>query len=379
LLITPDTLTRLVFGQRGFVGVDNHHAIDAVDDDGFVLADQLAGVAQGQNGRQIETARQNCGMGSRATDIGNKSQILGVFEQHHVGRRQIVRNQNTGAAMFGRARQSVLTGQRLENTFGNLLDVLAAFAQVLFFDLIELGKKNIELAFKRPLGIAVFFLDQRQRVFGQRMVIEQHDVQAQKRAQLGWGVLRDAAPEHFQLFACAANRFFKARHFGGYAIFGHGVESDFHIGAREHMRRTDGDAAANANPLQTDAHTDPPSSPSGGDLFAFAEFISNQSDQSRHGLVLVRPIERFNGDMAAFAGSQHHHAHNRLGVHPSLIAANPDFALKLAGELGKLARSPRMQPELVNDFHFLQWHVMHSLFHRKPAAAAYTAHLPTPR
>ena len=45
-----------VFVEDDFVRLDDEDAVDAVDDDGFVFSDELAGVVQADDGRDVEAA-----------------------------------------------------------------------------------------------------------------------------------------------------------------------------------------------------------------------------------------------------------------------------------------------------------------------------------
>lgn len=105
-----------------------------------------------------------------------------------------------------------------------------------------------------------------------------------------------------------------------------------------------------AMPLETASPCSAKEMPPKGSLL-LAEAVANELDDGLQGFVGPLALG-FDLDLAAFGGGKHHHAHDALGVDPSPVAADPDLAGKLAGELGELGRGPRVQSELVDDFDF---------------------------
>ncbi len=87
-------------------------------------------------------------------------------------------------------------------------------------------------------------------------------------------------------------------------------------------------------------------------LFWFAKTVINELDQRIHGCLFITAIG-FQCDFAALAGSQHHHAHDALGIDPATITLDPDFTGMLAGSLRQLSRCAGMQTQFIDDFYFL--------------------------
>ncbi len=249
----PVALAGAVFHQHLLVGVDDDHAVDAIDDDQLVLADQRLGMAQRQHRRQVEAARQDGGVRGGAADVGDEGVVFGVLEQHHVGGRQVVRHQDAVRARRRRG-LAVVSGQRLEDAVGHLDHVGAALAQVFLFDLVELRQQDVELLLECPFGVAVLGLDDEVRLGGQRVVVQQHDVQAEEGAQLGGGMLGNTAPQRFQLLSRQADGAVEAGDFLGNVLLGDGVVRDLDLVVRDHVGVPDGDASADADAVQRDAH-----------------------------------------------------------------------------------------------------------------------------
>jgi hypothetical protein len=83
-------------------------------------------------------------------------------------------------------------------------------------------------------------------------------------------------------------------------------------------------------------------------LLPLAELVVDQRNNPIHRRLLVAALG-FDLDFAAHARGQHHHAHDAFGVNSPAVAAHEDLALKAAGQLGELGRSPRMQAQLIAD------------------------------
>ena len=96
-------LAQLVFGERLAVGIDDDHALRAVDDHELVLADQLARVVQRDDRRDVEAARDDRGVRSRAAQVGDEAREVVLLELHDVGRRQVARDEDELAAVVGPA------------------------------------------------------------------------------------------------------------------------------------------------------------------------------------------------------------------------------------------------------------------------------------
>ena len=154
-------LAQLVLGEHLLVRVDDHHALGAVDDEQLVLADHLPRAVQRHDGGDVEAARDHRGVRGGAAEIGDEARELVLLELHHVGRRQVVRDQDQVLPAIGLRRRHVagLAGERLHHALGDLDHVGAALAQVVVLDLVELGEQRVGLHLERPLGVAVLGLD----------------------------------------------------------------------------------------------------------------------------------------------------------------------------------------------------------------------------
>lgn len=92
--VAPGAQSPPILGQHQIVRIDDHHALQAIDDDQLVFADQLARMVQRDYRRQVQAAAQDSGMRGGAADIGDEGGEVRVFEINHVGRRQVVRHQD---------------------------------------------------------------------------------------------------------------------------------------------------------------------------------------------------------------------------------------------------------------------------------------------
>ena len=182
----PLLLAQLVLGEHGLVGIDDDHAVRAVDDQQFVLADQLARVVQRDDRGDVQAARDDRGVRGGAADVGDEARELVLLEQDHVRRRQVVRHQD--AVVLRRARRwrrwLVPSSSACEHALDHLDDVGLALAQVRVLDLVELVEQRVHLLLERPLGVAVLGLDERLRHHRQRLVVEDHQVQVEEGLEL---------------------------------------------------------------------------------------------------------------------------------------------------------------------------------------------------
>ena len=69
-----------VFVEDNFVRLDDEDAVDAVDNDGFVFGDELAGVVQADDGRDVEAAAEDGGVAGGAAGVGNECGDFLFFE-----------------------------------------------------------------------------------------------------------------------------------------------------------------------------------------------------------------------------------------------------------------------------------------------------------
>ena len=85
-------LAQLVLAQHDGVGIDDQHALHAVDDHQLVLADHVPRVVQADQRRDAEAACDDRGVRGDAADVGDEAAELVALEQDHVGGRQVVRH-----------------------------------------------------------------------------------------------------------------------------------------------------------------------------------------------------------------------------------------------------------------------------------------------
>ncbi len=167
LIDFPLVLLDAVFGQHMLVGIDDDHTLVAIDDQQLALADQLPRMVQRHHRRNVQAARQDRGVGSRAADIGDEGGELVALEQDHVGRRQVVRHQDAGLFRRGvAARHAGVTQQGFQQALHHLHHVVLARAQIGVFDAVELIQQEFQLLGQRPFGVALLRLDQLPRHFG---------------------------------------------------------------------------------------------------------------------------------------------------------------------------------------------------------------------
>ena len=87
-------LLETVFRQNDGGGVDDDHSGIAINDDPVILAHQLARGARPDHRRDVHAARNDGGVRSLASHIGDEAGKHALFELQHVGRRQIVGDQH---------------------------------------------------------------------------------------------------------------------------------------------------------------------------------------------------------------------------------------------------------------------------------------------
>ena len=98
-------LAQLVFGERLAVGIDDHDALRAVDDQELVLADQLPRVVQRDDRGDVEAARDHRGVRGRPAEVGDEAREMVLLELHHVGGREIARDEDQLASAVGLRRR----------------------------------------------------------------------------------------------------------------------------------------------------------------------------------------------------------------------------------------------------------------------------------
>ena len=195
-------LLETVFGQDDGRRIDDDHTRIAIDDDPIVLSHQLAGGARADHGRDVHAARHDSGVRGLATYIGDKTRKHALLELQHVGRRQVVRDQNQRhihrviqqQILRALARPALRIGVRsqrrqcalhgTQHALSNLLHVSLALAQVLVFHFVEMAGHNFQLRGQRPLGVVQAFGDPALHAPNQFHVLQQHQVHIQQGIQL---------------------------------------------------------------------------------------------------------------------------------------------------------------------------------------------------
>ena len=128
-----------VFRQHQFVWVDNQHALNAVHNHPFVLANQLPRIAHADNGRNVQAAAQNGGVAGGAADVGHKTFDALVFEKQRIGGGQIVGDENRVVQQVSiQIQLGALPGQIFLNAFHHLQHVLFTLAQVFVINFVKL-------------------------------------------------------------------------------------------------------------------------------------------------------------------------------------------------------------------------------------------------
>ena len=183
--------------------VDDHDAGVAVDDDPVVLADQAAGLARADHGRDVHAARDDGGVRGLAAHVGDEAREDAALELQHVGRRDVVGHQHqrvlaaevarprAGAGAHGAAPAPLR--QRAQQALDHLLEVGLALAQVVVLHLVELPRQHLQLRRQRPLGVVVALADPVLGGAGQRLVVQQHQVHVEQRRQFGGRLGRQVA------------------------------------------------------------------------------------------------------------------------------------------------------------------------------------------
>ena len=255
----PLALAQPVFGQHRLVRVDDDDALAAVDNDQFALANQAARMVQRHDGRDVEAARENRGMGSGAADIGDKSGKLVLLEQHHVGRGKVVRHQNAGLIRTGEAwgMQGGVAEQGFQHPFHHLHHVRFALPQVVVLDLVELRQQGVHLLLQRPLGVDTLGFDAFLGGGRERRVAQDQDVQIEKCIELRRRVGGNVFAQPLKFPQRALDRRIEARDFVGYLCFENAVLRDIQADMRDKMGMADGDAAGDGDAMHGEAHAPP--------------------------------------------------------------------------------------------------------------------------
>ena len=233
-----------VLGEDRTIRIDDDDVARAVDDQQLVLPDQRARVVRRNDRGHVQAARDDRGVRSHAAEIGQERREVVILELDHVGRREVVRDEDRLLLGVGRPHRPRLAHQHLEHALDDLHDVGLALAQVRILDRIELLDEHGGLLRQRPFGIAALLGDDPLRCFRERRIGEDHPVDVEERAELGRRVFR----RHFraqalQFLLHEAHRLRQACDFGPDLIGGDGIVRRLERRVRDELRPSDGDAA----------------------------------------------------------------------------------------------------------------------------------------
>ncbi|MDR9274782.1 hypothetical protein FEP29_03782 [Burkholderia multivorans] len=184
--------------------IDDHDALIAVDDDEIVLPDQRARMLHADGGRNAEAARDDRRMRRAAAEIGDERLERLRLELHHVGRRDVVRDDDHLARAVRRRAVERLGGrrcarERLQHALDDLLDVGLALAQIFVFDVVEVAREQIELFGQRPFDVVATRADQVDRFLDEHRVAEDHRVHVDECADFGRRVVGQVGAQCFEL------------------------------------------------------------------------------------------------------------------------------------------------------------------------------------
>ena len=181
-------LLELVFLQHPRIGIDDDHAVRAVDDQRFLVMDQLTRIVQAEYRRNVHAAGQNGRVRGRATRVGDEGGKIVFAEGDHVGWREVMRDDNQVFALDALAQTPAgMAGQFAHHPFDYLAHVIAALTQIDVVDFLELFDQEAHLLDNRPFGVTTPLTDDLPGNFGKFRVGENHQVQVDKGAEVGSG------------------------------------------------------------------------------------------------------------------------------------------------------------------------------------------------
>jgi hypothetical protein len=132
------TFSQAIFVENARIGVDDQHAARAVDNQVFLVANQLPRIVQAKHRRNAQAARENRGMRGRTADVGDEGGEMMLLVGDDVSRREIVRNDDQIFfldPLAGTHRHPArLADEFLDHPLDDLADVVAALAQILIFE-----------------------------------------------------------------------------------------------------------------------------------------------------------------------------------------------------------------------------------------------------
>jgi hypothetical protein len=116
---------------------------------------QLPGIEQTEDRRNPQAARENRGVRGRAADIGDKSRKMMLLVGDHIGRREIVRNDDQILfldSLAGSQRHPArLADEFLDHPLDDLAHVVAALAQILIVETSRTDRPTLPSAAPAPI------------------------------------------------------------------------------------------------------------------------------------------------------------------------------------------------------------------------------------
>ncbi len=143
-------LLQPVLGQHRLVRVDDDDVVRAVDDQELVLADQLPRVVRRDDRGHREAPRDDRRVRRRAADVGEKRREPVLLELDHVGRREVVRDQDRVLLGARRRDGPRLAQQALQDPLDDLHDVGLALAQIRVVDRCRTARPARSSAARAP-------------------------------------------------------------------------------------------------------------------------------------------------------------------------------------------------------------------------------------
>ena len=166
------TLLESVLGKDNWRRIYQHDAGIAIHNNPVILTHQLAGSTCANDSRNVHAARNDGGVGRLATHVSDKAREHASLELQHVGRRQVMRNQDQGhvgvviqhavelcllvtltALDTGNSRSCSRvipyrdsgSTHALKYTLNDLLQIRFAFTQVFVLHLVKLARDGFKL------------------------------------------------------------------------------------------------------------------------------------------------------------------------------------------------------------------------------------------
>ena len=346
-----------VVAQDPLVQTEQNHALATIDDHRFVVAQVGAGVARAHHRRNTQAARQNGGVGQRATVLGHESQHPLMLHQNGVGRGQIVGDDDaslqTAGGQFGVVGvvqiRRVLGHQHALHPPHHMLHIVLAGAQIRVVHVLEYLDQQIPLDLQRPFGIALARANQLDRRLGESRVFQHQQMGVDKGGNLRRRRRRNLDPHIAQLPPGYLQTIQKTLDFILDDGVGDGVLGDFRLVALQQVGSADRIPPGNPDAMQRKRHAEALS-------FALVETAAHQ---------IFEMFERLLGlgtagaqlQLGATRGRQHHDTHDAFTVDFAPVAQQPDLGVESGRQSHELGGGSGVQPQSVDDDYFPLQHL----------------------